>query len=158
MNLHKENKNQAIKFIKKYDRLNQLRRQFAENEEKETGPGEVNLLQKFYQNNSPIEYALIREANHYCGNASRSGNYDYTPLTRKPCRQLFEGPYLLANGKYTICREDINATQTIGDTTDNIETLWRSETMDEIFRIHHNENWQSHPLCQNCKDWYHSYV
>lgn len=157
MTLYEDMNDQKIEFMKKYNRLNQLRKKFTD-QGKETGRENVNVYAELYKTGKPIEHAVLREVNSFAGRIPPDEFPDYTPLVRKPCTQLFEGPYLLASGNYTICRQDIDAEHTFGSTSDDLPTLWRSKALDKIFRTHREEDWSNHPLCTNCLDWYHSYT
>ncbi len=142
----------ATSFLDKFNNLNQIRKNFEKNNQS-IGRNKCILFTELYKNHPPIEYGVIKEANTFCGKLTNE-KIDYSPLRRKPCTQLFDGLFLLSTGKYVICREDIGGMEVIGNANEDIEQLWNNNKMNKLLNMHQNENWDEHPLCNKCKDWY----
>lgn len=111
--------------------------------------------EEFYKR-SPLhlEHVVIGHFSDYCGRIENRSVVDVTPLKRTFCRQLMNRLCVLWNGDITICRQDFDGRDTLGNTKEtNLQDTWYDSLLD-LRLLHFKDEWEGIELCKNCKEWF----
>jgi len=70
---------------------------------------------------------------------------------RIPCRLLWDMMNVTVDGKATLCCADLEAEVQVGDAlTEDLQSIWRGETLEGIRRSHRRRDFGSDSICSNC--------
>jgi radical SAM protein with 4Fe4S-binding SPASM domain len=142
-------------FFERFDRRSRL----DETMRQELGraPSENELVARLRAEGWMIEHAMLRHDNLMRGRITRAAGADFSPLQRFPCRQIFDGPYILWDGRIVACREDVEAEHVFGCLDDGLMSAWRSERVRNLLRLQRRGHWDESDLCRPCKEWFYGF-
>ena len=73
------------------------------------------------------------------------------PVTRYACPYLWTALYILWDGRASICCEDFDGREILGDATrQTLREIWEGEPYRKARRIHHEGRFEELPICQAC--------
>ncbi|MFO0840221.1 MAG: radical SAM protein [Phycisphaerae bacterium] len=100
--------------------------------------------------------ALIRTYDTYCGALPADAVSGVAPPVRGPCRRLDRRMMLLADGRATLCAEDVVGAASIGSWVEQpIERLWRGAALESARTRHATKSWSELPaICGKCNEWF----
>jgi spiro-SPASM protein len=125
------------------------------------------IIDEFYKNwtegalkyeNLSLNNACVPIIGHFssfCGQIQDRSVIDVTPLKRFPCKRLLGSLSVYWNGDVVMCPQDFNGKFIIGNVKEkNLEQIWNSPELKRLREDHINDQYDSHPLCKDCKEWY----
>ncbi len=78
-----------------------------------------------------------------------------SPPTRTACRRVAQGLTLLADGAATVCDQDLNAVQSLGDwRSSKVRELWSGTARNDICNAHAAGEWRRLAACAECDGWH----
>jgi spiro-SPASM protein len=77
------------------------------------------------------------------------------PKPRTACRRLRSRCVVLADGRVTLCDQDIDGQHAVGRIGDrSLEELWRSDSFECVREAHRQGHFDVNPLCAACDEWH----
>ena len=103
----------------------------------------------------PIDPTVIRGYNEYCGLLPSDSVLAMEPPIRGPCRRLDSRLMLLADGRATLCAQDVTGELAIGSwVSQSLDDLWGGERVRSARRAHSRLKFDDYPLCKRCREWF----
>ncbi len=97
----------------------------------------------------------IHGFSHYAGQLEDRSVIDMAPQPRVGCRRLRSRCVVLADGRVTVCDQDVNGRHAVGSLRDqSLEQIWRSRALDDLRRAHRQGHFDVTPLCATCGEWH----
>lgn len=152
----KETDHEIEGFMNEWDWMDKIKKMIDyENRVQKELEVNTELWETFYTKALPIEHAIIGHFNRYCDQIEDRGAIDVTPLKRFPCRQLENSLSILCNGDVIVCQQDFDGKFVIGNFRDSsLMDIWESQELKDLRSSHFKGDYDKHPLCANCKEWY----
>jgi spiro-SPASM protein len=92
---------------------------------------------------------IIQKYDDFCGFLPKLQATDLSPVQRRPCWHLMRDMAILIDGKVPLCRETLNAGETLGNAfTEDLETIW---ARGELF---YREHFPYRGPCAECDEYY----
>lgn len=94
-----------------------------------------------------------------CGYSSYGGRMTEFPerdftMNRFPCRQLAGDLYIMVDGRVTPCRQDFEGHYVLGNVrATSLESIWTGPRAAKIRELHNTGRWDEIKTCSNCKQW-----
>jgi len=77
------------------------------------------------------------------------------PSPRITCRRLRSRAMVLADGRMTLCDQDIHGKYALGHLADeSLESLWQGSALTQLRESHHAQQFDQHSLCSACDEWH----
>ena len=113
-------------------------------------------MEDFYDRwKSKCGSAVIVGYNDFNGQIEDKTVMNMVPPRRAICRQLKNCMSILADGSVTICMQDFNGKNTIGNVFDQpVEKIWQSEPLQKLRISHEHGDFNVNQLCGVCKQWH----
>lgn len=91
----------------------------------------------------------------YDGSFAHLAVMEMTPPRRIPCARLWSRLVVLADGRVTLCDQDIRGEHAIGRLQEHsLGQLWTGSTMDELRTAHRRGTVDAIEPCPACKEWH----
>jgi hypothetical protein len=102
-------------------------------------------------------WPVIRGPSDRAGQVADLAVVSMAPAKRTPCRRLFRGLTVLADGRVPMCDEDAAGRQVIGNAlTDGLLGVWRGPALAQLRQAHVGQDLEKYPFCQRCREWHRS--
>lgn len=91
---------------------------------------------------------------HCAGQIEDVGVMNMAPSAREGCRRIRSRCVVLADGRMTLCDQDIYGKQSIGNVQgSSLGDLWRAASFEKVRQAHRAGAFDVNPLCAACADW-----
>jgi radical SAM protein with 4Fe4S-binding SPASM domain len=98
--------------------------------------------------------ACVVGFSHRAGQVEDRGVMSMAPTGRFGCRRIQSRCLVLADGRVTVCDQDVNGKYTVGRIgEESFENLWRSAELERIRDAHKSGVFDPTPLCAACEEW-----
>lgn len=92
---------------------------------------------------------------HCAGQCEDRRVINMAPPTREGCRRIRSRCVVLADGRVTMCDQDFNGLQSIGQLGEqSLEQIWRGANFENIRKAHRDNQFNVNPLCTVCDEWH----
>lgn len=92
---------------------------------------------------------------HYAEQCEDRRVINMAPPTREGCRRIRSRCVVLADGRVTMCDQDFNGLQAIGQLGEQtLEQIWRGANFEKIRTAHRENQFNVNPLCAACDEWH----
>lgn len=99
--------------------------------------------------------ASISGFSHYAHQWEDRSVMSMAPAGRTQCRRIQSRCVVLADGRVTMCDQDLNGLHAIGRLTEqSLPSIWASSCFARIRSDHHAGNFEATELCAACDDWH----
>ena len=77
------------------------------------------------------------------------------PSPREACRRIRSRCVVLADGRVTMCDQDVNGRHAVGSVGEqSLGDIWLGSAFEEVREAHRRGDFQATPLCAACDDWH----
>jgi len=97
-------------------------------------------------------WGLVIEPSDAAGQWDDHGVVHMAPPARTPCRRLTTRLTVLADGRVTVCEEDLHGDGVLD--AGGVLDAWRGEGLPELRRLHAEGRWADHRLCAACREFH----
>jgi len=92
---------------------------------------------------------------HCAGQIEDVGVMNMAPPARESCRRIRSRCVVLADGRSTLCDQDINGAHSIGNVCHaSLSDLWHAASFEQVRQAHRAGAFDVNPLCAACADWH----
>ncbi len=104
----------------------------------------------------PVQWYQILGESSLLSEKGQTAKIDFAPVKRRPCHHALLSPFLLADGRVTICKFDIEGSYSMGNIADqSFAEIWNSQAYRQFRAKHVQLDFLPDYPCAACKDWYH---
>lgn len=105
-----------------------------------------------------MQWFQILGENSFLGQIEKTGQVDFAPVKRRPCRHALLTASVLWDGSVTLCPFDTEGRMIVGNVNQfPLLEIWRSDNAKAFREAHINQEFAAaSKLCENCSDWYHN--
>jgi len=97
----------------------------------------------------------ISGGSHYARQFEDRSVIKMAPAARGPCRRIQSRCMVLSDGRVTLCDQDVQGRQTIGQLAENsLRELWQGSQFTQIRSAHQQGRFDAAPLCPACDEWH----
>jgi hypothetical protein len=102
-----------------------------------------------------IGAVLVTGYTHLAGQVDDRRVMSMAPPERVPCRRIGSRCLVLADGRVTMCDQDLNGRHVVGSLADrSLEGIWRGDCFGELRAAHGAHRFDPNPLCASCDEWH----
>jgi hypothetical protein len=99
--------------------------------------------------------ASLTGFNHFGHRVPDRGVIQMAPSRRTPCRRVRSRAMVLADGRLTLCDQDFEGAQTIGDLGQaSLAESWSGVTLSKIRGAHFSDSTELPEVCRRCDEWH----
>ncbi|MFQ5494398.1 MAG: SPASM domain-containing protein [Phycisphaerae bacterium] len=92
---------------------------------------------------------------HYGHLIEDRGVLPMAPFPRTACRRIRSRCVVLADGRVTLCDQDVNGRHAVGDLNQqSLEEIWMSTAYENVRDAHRRDCFDVTPLCGGCEEWH----
>jgi spiro-SPASM protein len=99
--------------------------------------------------------ACVVGFSHYAGQVEDRSVTSMAPTGRFGCRRIRSRCVVLADGRVTVCDQDLNGQHAVGRIGEqSFEALWRAAEFERVREAHDRGRFDPTPLCAACEEWH----
>jgi len=92
---------------------------------------------------------------HHAGQVDDRRVMSMAPPERVPCRRIGSRCLVLADGRVTMCDQDLNGRHAVGSLADgSLEAIWQGDRFRDVRAAHGALHFDVNPLCAACDEWH----
>lgn len=118
-------------------------------------PSGESALESFYDTFWPgPSWPVIRGHNDFCGRLPSLAAFTLLPRGRNACRRLEEALYVLPDGRFALCAQDLEGSHSTGHAADGLAAAFAAATRQAARTAHRQGCCEAaSPLCGACTQW-----